>query len=89
MDLRQLLDKQSNQEDIQVTDQEIISLAQEAGLVSQNYKPTKPEWPVIKEILHFASLVANAERERLADQIDRMPFGDTAASFSIWIREQR
>lgn len=27
------------------------------------------------------------ERERIADQIDRMPFGDTAASFSIWIRE--
>jgi hypothetical protein len=28
-----------------------------------------------------------AERERIAAQIDRMPFGDTAASFSIWIRE--
>ena len=27
------------------------------------------------------------ERERIANQIDRMPFGDTAASFSIWIRE--
>jgi len=30
-----------------------------------------------------------AERERLADLIDRMPFGDTAASFSIWVRQQR
>lgn len=28
-----------------------------------------------------------AERERIANQIDRMPFGDTAASFAIWIRE--
>jgi len=27
------------------------------------------------------------ERERIANQIDRMPFGDTAASFAIWIRE--
>ena len=28
-----------------------------------------------------------AERERIANQIDRMPFGDTAASFAVWIRE--
>lgn len=27
-----------------------------------------------------------AERERIASQIDRMPFGDTAASFAVWIR---
>ena len=27
------------------------------------------------------------ERERIANQIDRMPFGDTAASFAVWIRE--
>lgn len=26
------------------------------------------------------------ERERIANQIDRMPFGDTAASFAVWIR---
>ena len=24
----------------------------------------------------------------LADKVEKMPFGDTAASFAIWIREQ-
>jgi len=28
-----------------------------------------------------------SERERIAAKIDAMPFGDTAASFAIWIRE--
>ena len=27
-----------------------------------------------------------AERDRLATAIDEMPFGDTAASFAVWIR---
>jgi hypothetical protein len=27
-----------------------------------------------------------AERKRLADKIALMPFGDTAASFAVWIR---
>lgn len=34
-----------------------------------------------------AVLARKEERDRIANQIDRMPFGDTAASFSIWIRE--
>jgi len=71
-----------------VTDEEIIRIGQEAGLVSPNYKPSKREWPVIDELARFAAMVAKAERDRIADQIDRMPFGDTAASFSIWVRDQ-
>jgi len=35
----------------------------------------------------LAEHIRQAERERIANQIDRMPFGDTAASFAIWIRE--
>lgn len=35
-----------------------------------------------------ASQVAAAERKRLADAIEAMPFGDTAASFAAWIRDQ-
>lgn len=78
MDLRQLLDKQSNQEE-QMTDQEIISLAKAAGMTGE----------MSDNVLEFLRNLLKAERERLASQIDRMPFGDTAASFSIWIREQR
>lgn len=79
MDLRQLLDQQSNQEEQQVTDQEIISLAKAAGMTGE----------MSDNVLEFLRNLLQAERERLASQIDRMPFGDTAASFSIWIREQR
>lgn len=77
MDLRQLLDKQSNQEN-QMTDQEIISLAKAAGMTGE----------MSDNVLEFLRNLLQAEREQLASQIDRMPFGATAASFSIWIRSQ-
>lgn len=35
----------------------------------------------------FAALVAAAERERLAQSIEQMPFGDTAQSFATYVRE--
>lgn len=31
----------------------------------------------------------NATLDEIADKISRMPFGDTAASFAVWIREQK
>lgn len=31
----------------------------------------------------------NATLDEIADKISKMPFGDTAASFSVWIREQK
>lgn len=37
-------------------------------------------------IKNMMDLAVKAERERIASQIDRMPFGDTAASFAVWIR---
>ena len=78
MDLRQLLDKQSNKKEQQVTDQEIISLAKAAGMTGE----------MSDNVLEFLRNLIQAERDRIADQIDRMPFGDTAASFSIWVRGQ-
>ena len=35
----------------------------------------------------FAALVASAERERIAKKIEQLPFGDTSASFAIFVRE--
>lgn len=78
MGLRQLLDKQSNKEDEQMTDHEIISLAKAAGMTGE----------MSDNVLEFLQNLLKSERDRLASQIDRMPFGDTAASFSIWIRSQ-
>ena len=36
---------------------------------------------------NFAYLVAKQERERIATKIAQLPFGDTAASFSVYIKE--
>lgn len=45
------------------------------------------------DIEHFAELVRadsrNATLDEIADKIGKMPFGDTAASFAVWIREQK
>ena len=35
----------------------------------------------------FAALVASAERKRIATKIEQLSFGDTAASFSVYVRE--
>lgn len=68
--------------------EDIVRMAEESGIVSEAYDAGFMNLFTAK-LERFAALVAKAERERLASQIDRMPFGDTAASFSIWIREQR
>ena len=36
---------------------------------------------------NFAYLVAKKERERIATKIAQLPFGDTAASFSVYVKE--
>jgi Fe-S cluster biosynthesis and repair protein YggX len=36
---------------------------------------------------NFANLVARQERKRIAQKIEQLPFGDTAASFSVYVRE--
>jgi hypothetical protein len=38
-------------------------------------------------LLRFAYLVAQQERERIAKKIEQLPFGDTAASFAVYVRE--
>jgi sensor c-di-GMP phosphodiesterase-like protein len=60
----------------------IIELAkkagEEAGMTEFIFHPV---------IERFANLVAQLERERIATSIERLPFGDTAASFAIYVRE--
>ena len=41
----------------------------------------------INRLEHFAKLVAKQERERIAQKIEQLPFGDTAASFSVYVKE--
>ena len=33
--------------------------------------------------------VRERQRNQLADKIDQMPFGDTSASFAVWVRGQQ
>ena len=66
-----------------MTDDEIRELAKKAGF----------DWGFIKQeglrhgMIDFAHLVAQQERERIAKKLEQLPFGDTAASFAIYVRE--
>lgn len=33
--------------------------------------------------------IRNGTLDEIADKIGKMPFGDTAASFAVWVREQK
>lgn len=74
-----------------MTDKEIADEAlYKAGATAQGCWDTLDEYnkaAFTRALILTAVDARRAERERIANQIDRMPFGDTAASFSIWIRE--
>ena len=70
----------------------VIEMACEAKLVCAVDDPTA-FWPEVHdmtpELKAFEALVRNATLDEIATKIDQMPFGDTAASFAVWIREQK
>jgi len=50
----------------------------------------EPYWTATKdELERFHTLTRNAMLDEIANKIEAMPFGDTAASFAVWIREQK
>jgi len=42
-----------------------------------------------EELRKMVELAVNDKLDEIAGKIDKMPFGDTAASFAVWIREQK
>jgi hypothetical protein len=65
-----------------MTQDEIIEMAKQSG------------WSVwfnddgeLQFLEAFAKLVAQHERKRIAKKLEQLPFGDTAASFAIYVRE--
>ena len=71
----------------------VIEMVREAG---------DDEWKIFikyvmkhfpSEVHRFVELVRaderNATLDEIATKIAAMPFGDTAASFAVWIREQK
>ena len=57
-----------------MTTQEIIELAGHRDV---------PAW-----VMKLVADCLDKQRNQLADKIAQMPFGDTSASFAIWVREQ-
>ena len=64
-----------------------IDMAREAGIGLED----EDHYQVINlaELEAFEALVRNATLDEIASKIALMPFGDTAASFAVWIREQK
>ena len=74
-----------------MTQDEIIEMARQAGMVADGEwwfsSFYKIETDVhISHLEAFAKLVAEKERERISQKIAQLPFGDTAQSFAIWVR---
>ena len=64
----------------------IIEMANQAELCQCIW--IDDEGPEIASLVAFAKLVAKAKAEEIATACERLPFGDTAHSFAVWIREQ-
>ena len=68
--------------------EDIIRMAREAGVeLTINEHGNQQFRCFVREIERFAALIASAERERIAKKIEQLPFGDTSASFAIYVRE--
>ena len=63
--------------------EKIVEMARRAGC----FEKYQVFYFTLPELEAFANLVAQLERERIATSIERLPFGDTAASFAIYVRE--
>ena len=61
-----------------MTKDEIIEMARASGFMPAHDK----------RVQHFAKLVEQRKVNQVADACAKLPFGDTAQSFSVWIREQ-
>ena len=72
-----------------MTREEIISMARESGFDWSGNELTWESVICTEELERFAKLVEKRKCEELADKIAQMPFGDTSASFAIWVREQQ
>jgi hypothetical protein len=64
-----------------MTSEDIIRIAKEVGFSDGEIDTCQLMFE------RFATLVAQQENERIAQKIEQLPFGDTSASFAIYVRE--
>ena len=62
---------------------EIHRLAELVRADERNRTWTQEHWT------EYERSIRNTTLDEIAKKIEAMPFGDTAASFAVWIREQR
>lgn len=67
-----------------MTQSELEAMLKESDLMS--YGLGKDGFKFFSACDSFAKLVAEKERERISQKIAQLPFGDTAQSFSIWVK---
>jgi len=63
-----------------MTKDEIVEMALSCGIGDPRIEFYKDQYEA------FAKLVAEKERERISQKIAQLPFGDTAQSLSIWVK---
>ena len=64
----------------------VIELAQAAGYPVMSFEGVPYVSPELERLIVLAE---NQKLDEIANKIAAMPFGDTAASFAVWIREQK
>ena len=64
-----------------MTSEDIIRIAKEVGFSDGEIDTCQLMFE------RFATLVAQQENERIAQKIEQLPFGDTSASFAIYVIE--
>ena len=69
-----------------MTREEYIQLFHKAQV---NLVAFKPVFHCDDELRKMVELAVNDKLDEIAGKIAAMPFGDTAASFAVWIREQK
>jgi hypothetical protein len=67
-----------------MTQSELEAMLKESELMS--YGLGKDGFKFFSACSTFAKLVAEKERERISQKIAQLPFGDTAQSLSIWVK---
>lgn len=68
-----------------MTNEEVMQLMTDMGL----HEGGMGNWVIDNAWVKFANQVEKRKCEELADKIARMPFGDTSASFAVWVRGQQ
>ena len=68
------------------TRDEVIAMANEMAFMASIW--IDDDGNEVKDLIKFVELVEKRKCKELAAKIELMPFGDTAASFAQWIRDQ-